>query len=107
VAHTAPALASVRRVFDVSTEFDPSVGDREFTIVTSDYAAAVLGPVVARLLAERAPGIRLRLQQTVQYAVDHAIDTPRSVDGLVIPWIIPGLMEAGLSGGRSSPGGWL
>jgi hypothetical protein len=22
-------------------------------------------------------------------------------------WIIPGLMEAGLSGGRSSPGGWL
>src|SRR4051812_3966749 len=82
---TAPALAGVRRVFDVSAEFDPSVVDREFTIVTSDYAAAVLGPIVARILAERAPGIRLRLQQTTPYAVDHAVDTLRTVDGIVVP----------------------
>ena len=29
------------------------------------------------------------------------------VQVLLMSWIIPGLMEAGLSGGRSSPGGWL
>lgn len=85
VARTAPALAGVRRVFDVAAEFDPSAVEREFTIVTSDYAAAVLGPVVARLLAERAPGIRLRLQQTSPYAVDHAVDTLRAVDGIILP----------------------
>jgi DNA-binding transcriptional LysR family regulator len=82
---TAPALAGVRRVFDVSAEFDPSAVEREFTVVTSDYAAAVLGPVVTRLLAERAPGVRLRLQQTSPYAVDHAVDTLRAVDGIVLP----------------------
>lgn len=85
VSRTAPALAGVRRVFDVSAEFDPSVVEREFTVVTSDYAAAVLGPIVTRLLAERAPGVRLRLQQTSPYAVDHAVDTLRAVDGIVLP----------------------
>ncbi len=84
-ARTAPALAGVRRVFDVSAEFDPTSIEREFTVVTSDYAAAVLGPLVAGLLAERAPGIRLRLQQTTPYAVDHAVDTLRGVDGLILP----------------------
>ena len=82
---TGPALAGVRRVFDAGVEFDPSAVEREFTVVTSDYAAAVLGPNVARLLAERAPGIRLRLQQTTPYAVDHAVDTLRTVDGIILP----------------------
>lgn len=85
VARTVPALAGVRRVFDASPDFDPSQVQREFTVITSDYAAAVLGPVVARLVAERAPGIRLRLQQTTPYAIDHAVDTLRSVDGIVLP----------------------
>lgn len=84
-ARTGPALAGVRRVFDISTDFDPTAVEREYTIVTSDYAAAVLGPIVARLLAERAPGIRLRLQQTTPYAVDHAVDTLRTVDGIILP----------------------
>jgi DNA-binding transcriptional LysR family regulator len=82
---TAPALAGVRRVFDVSAEFDPSAVEREFTIVTSDYAAAMLGPIVSRMTAERAPGIRLRLQQTSPHAVDHAVDTLRAVDGIIVP----------------------
>jgi DNA-binding transcriptional LysR family regulator len=84
-SRTAPALTGVRRVFDAHAEFDPSAVEREFTVVTSDYAAAVLGPIVTRLLAERAPGVRLRLQQTSPYAVDHAVDTLRAVDGIVLP----------------------
>ena len=85
VARTAPALAGVRRVFSVSTEFDPATVEREFTIATSDYAATVLGPIAARLLAERAPGIRLHLQQQTPATVDHAVDTLRTVDGIVLP----------------------
>ncbi|BBH68839.1 LysR family transcriptional regulator [Actinoplanes sp. OR16] len=82
---TGPALAGVRRVFDSTSDFDPSDLDREFTVVSSDYAATILGPVVARLLAERAPKARLRLQQTTPDAVDHAADTLRNADGLLIP----------------------
>lgn len=85
VARTVPALVGVRRVFDASPDFDPAQVQREFTIVTSDYAAAVLGPVVAGLVTEQAPGVRLRLQQTTPYAVDHAVDTLRTVDGIVLP----------------------
>ncbi|BAL88898.1 putative LysR-family transcriptional regulator [Actinoplanes missouriensis 431] len=85
-ALTGPALAGVRRVFDSTTEVDPSELDREFTLVTSDYAAAILGPILARMLAERAPGARLRLQQTTPTAVDHAADTLRTADGLIIPY---------------------
>ena len=84
-ALTGPALAGVRRVFDVTPEFDPSRMEREFTLVTSDYAAAVLGPRLAGTVAEQAPGVRLRLEQTTPYAVDHAVDTLRSVDGLLLP----------------------
>ncbi|MBB2948741.1 DNA-binding transcriptional LysR family regulator [Actinoplanes lutulentus] len=82
---TGPALAGVRRVFDSTADFDPSGLDREFTVVSSDYAATILGPLVARLLARRAPNARLRLQQTTPYAVDHAADTLRDADGLFIP----------------------
>ncbi|MEV0900884.1 LysR family transcriptional regulator [Actinoplanes sp. NPDC049802] len=84
-ALTGPALAGVRRVFDATAEFDPSGLDREFTIVTSDYAAAVLGPPLVRRLTAQAPGARLRLRQTTEYAVDHATDTLRTADGLFIP----------------------
>ncbi|GAA4972772.1 LysR family transcriptional regulator [Actinoplanes utahensis] len=82
---TGPALAGVRRVFDSTAAFDPSGLDREFTIVSSDYAATVLGPLIARRVAALAPGARLRFQQTTPYAVDHAADTLRSADGLLIP----------------------
>lgn len=51
VVRTPPALAGVKRVFDTSPDFDPSAVEREFTLKGSDYAAAVLGPVVAELVA--------------------------------------------------------
>lgn len=80
-----PALAGVRRVFDSTADFDPSQLDREFTLVISDYAATVLGPLLSRELGRLAPGVRLRLEQTTPYAVDHVADTLRAADGLVIP----------------------
>jgi DNA-binding transcriptional LysR family regulator len=72
-------------VFDISTEFEPSTMDREFTVIVSDYAATVLGPVLARLVAEQAPAVRIRLQQTSPHVVDHAVEALRTVDGLVVP----------------------
>ena len=80
-----PALAAVQRVFDATPDFDPATAVREFTIVVSDYAAAVLGDPLATLVASEAPGVRLRLEQQTSYAVDHALETLRTVDGLVLP----------------------
>jgi DNA-binding transcriptional LysR family regulator len=83
---TGPALAGVRRVFDSTADFDPTELDREFTVVASDYASAVFGPLIARALAEYAPRARLRLQATTPAAVDHAAETLRNADGLLIPY---------------------
>ncbi|WP_213008059.1 LysR family transcriptional regulator [Paractinoplanes toevensis] len=85
LALTGPALAGVRRVFDVTPDFDPTTIEREFTVITSDYAATEVGPLLARRLGELAPGVRLRLQQTTPYTVDHAADTLRTADGLLLP----------------------
>ncbi|MEJ3746518.1 LysR family transcriptional regulator [Actinomycetes bacterium KLBMP 9797] len=82
---TGPALVGVRRVFETTPDFDPARAEREFTLVTSDYAATVLGPIVARRLAAEAPGVRLRLQQTTPGAVDHAGETLRATDGMILP----------------------
>lgn len=79
------ALENVSRVFDAAADFDPATMQRQFTVVVSDYAAAVLGPQIVRVAAEQAPGVRLRLEQTSPYFVDNAVDTLRNVDGLVLP----------------------
>jgi DNA-binding transcriptional LysR family regulator len=81
----APALTAIQRVFDARPDFDPATAVREFTLVVSDYAAAVLGDPLVTLVASAAPGVRLRLEQQTTYAVDHALETLRTVDGLVLP----------------------
>ena len=86
LAETAPyALDGVARVFDSAPAFDPATMEREFTLVVSDYACAILGPELVRVAAEQAPHVRIRLQQTTPYTVDHAVDTLRTVDGIVLP----------------------
>jgi len=82
---TPPALASVTKVFDAAPDFDPATMERQFTLVMSDYAAAVLGPALVAVVAEQAPGVRVRLEQTSPYTVDHAHETLRTVDGIVLP----------------------
>ena len=82
---TQPALAGVTKVFDAAPEFEPATMEREFTLLVSDYAAAVLGPALLAVVAEQAPGVHIRLQQTTPYDVDHAADILRTVDGIVLP----------------------
>lgn len=85
VDRTDAAMTGVRRVFDAAPDFDPGTARREFTLMVSDYAAAVLGDELATTVAREAPGVRLRLLQHSTYAVDHARETLRTVDGLVLP----------------------
>jgi DNA-binding transcriptional LysR family regulator len=82
---TAAALAGVERVFSVAREFDPATADREFTLIMSDYATAVLGQAISTALSQQAPAVRLRFEQPTITAIDHAMETLRLVDGLVLP----------------------
>ncbi|MCW2817340.1 MAG: putative LysR-family transcriptional regulator, partial [Marmoricola sp.] len=58
---------------------------REFTLVASDYATAVLGGPLTTLVGRAAPGVRLRFQAQTIAAVDHPTETLRAVDGMVLP----------------------
>jgi len=79
------ALEGVERVFTAQPEFDPTESTREFSVQLSDYACAVLGTGLAELLAEKAPGARLRLTHNTPEAVDRAEQTLLTTDALVLP----------------------
>jgi DNA-binding transcriptional LysR family regulator len=81
----AAALAGVHRVFGASPSFDPATATREFTVIVSDYGATVIGDHLATVAARRAPGVRLRLKAQSHFDVDHAPESLRSVDGMVLP----------------------
>ncbi|MGW0808936.1 LysR family transcriptional regulator [Nonomuraea sp. NPDC002799] len=79
------AVKIVHRVFSAKPDFDPAASDREFTVVTSDYAVTVLGEELLRILHEEAPGVRVRFVQIAPALVDDIDTTLRSVDGLLMP----------------------
>jgi DNA-binding transcriptional LysR family regulator len=79
------ALSGVERVFTAQTEFDPASSTREFSLLISDYGVAVLGDTVAALLAEEAPGARLRFIANTPSFVDRAEQALLSTDLLVLP----------------------
>ena len=82
---TSVALAGVERVFDASTIFDPQTSRREFTVLASDYAMAVVGEFLGDLLSARAPSMRIRLKQHNSELIERASDALRTVDGILLP----------------------
>lgn len=81
----AAALDGVDRVFAAQPVFDPQTATREFVLLGSDYGMAIVGRAVSRLLAERAPRLRLRLGQHTPQVVDHAHEALRTIDGILLP----------------------
>ncbi|MBE3016005.1 LysR family transcriptional regulator [Microbispora sp. NEAU-D428] len=79
------ALDGVERIFTAQPVFDPKESSREFSVLLSDYACAVLGNVLTELLGQEAPGARLRLMHNTPAAVDHAEQTLLTTDLLVVP----------------------
>ncbi len=79
------ALSGVERVFASEAVFDPATSRREFRILGSDYLMAVLGGRVGRLLADRAPGVRLRFEPHTPAIVEGAPDSLRGVDAVALP----------------------
>jgi DNA-binding transcriptional LysR family regulator len=79
------ALSGVERVFTAQPGFDPASSRREFSVLVSDYVVAVLGDVLARLLAEEAPHARLRLAVNTPEFVDRAEQVLLGTDLLLLP----------------------
>jgi DNA-binding transcriptional LysR family regulator len=78
----------IEALLSTGAEFDPATSHREFSVVLSDYAIAVLGERLAATAAEQAPHVRLnlvlvrealsaRLAQTIR-AVDAVLSTPNA-----------------------------
>jgi DNA-binding transcriptional LysR family regulator len=82
---TEAALIGVKRAFATTPRFDPATSQREYRIIASDYAMAILGGQVGRLLAERAPNVTMRFERLASDVVDNAPDNLRNVDALVLP----------------------
>jgi DNA-binding transcriptional LysR family regulator len=83
--NTTLALASARRVFEAVPTFDPATTEQEFSLVLSDYAAAVMGEDLSRAFAATAPRARLRIRSPTPYLIDHVSETIRGIDGIVLP----------------------
>jgi len=79
------AVTGVERVFAAEPDFNPATTTREFSLVMSDYGVAVLGPLVAAELANRAPHSRLRFTPNTPQLVNTALTSMTNIDLLVMP----------------------
>ncbi len=79
------AELSMERIFQAQSEFNPATTTREFSIFSSDYCIAVLGSSILSVLAERAPGARLRFYGMTTSVVGGAPDSLRDYDGMLMP----------------------
>jgi DNA-binding transcriptional LysR family regulator len=79
------ALRYVEHTFAARPVFDARTSDREFTVIMSDYALAVLGVELLRQLEQQAPNVRVRILPTTIAAVDDASAALRTADLMVLP----------------------
>jgi DNA-binding transcriptional LysR family regulator len=82
---SATACDLLERVFSSQPDFDPTAESREFTLLASDYGAAVFGAPLARALHHEAPGIRLTFRHTGPSVEENTATTLSTVDGLLLP----------------------
>ncbi|MEU4742804.1 LysR family transcriptional regulator [Actinosynnema sp. NPDC023658] len=81
----ATACDVLERVFTSQADFDPRTDAREFTLMSSDYGAAVFGVALARELHDVAPGVHVTFRQTTPTVLDNLGTVLSTVDGLLLP----------------------
>ncbi|MDX1875472.1 LysR family transcriptional regulator [Mycolicibacterium sp. 120266] len=85
VEQTGQALAATDRVLQTRPTFDPAHSDHEFTIVVADCHMPVFGRVLADLLAEEAPNVRVTFRHSNPHYINAASELLRTVDAIVLP----------------------
>ena len=85
-ATSTAAMQLVEQTFTAGQGFDPVACEREFVLLTSDYAAAILGAPLIRAFQHASPVARLRLDQPgADGATATMADGTRTLDGLILP----------------------
>ncbi len=93
----AAACELLERVFASQASFEAAGEEREFVILTSDYAVAVYGTRLAREVSALAPGIRLVFRRVPTAIAESPEALLSTVDGLLMPHgVISGLPAADL-----------
>ncbi|MCP9212406.1 LysR family transcriptional regulator [Streptomyces cucumeris] len=85
VDRTAAACDLLDRVLASRATFDPATEEHEFTLLTSDYAVAVFGAELARVVHEAAPGVRLCFRRSPADITEDTDALLSTVDGLLMP----------------------
>lgn len=67
------ALARLRSGLDQRARFDPATSDRVFNISMGEIVAGAFAPALARVIAERAPGIRFHIHQIERERIAHEL----------------------------------
>ncbi|GIH95171.1 LysR family transcriptional regulator [Planobispora siamensis] len=81
----ANACGVLERLFTSRADFRPGTERRDFTILSSDYAIAVFGAELARVLHAEAPGVRLHFQNMDGRIVEATDTVLGGVDGVLVP----------------------
>lgn len=82
---TGTAYDLLERLFSSQAVFEPAKEEREFTLLASDYAVAVFGSALARIVHREAPGIRLRFTRTPPTVIEETGTLLSAHDGLLMP----------------------
>ncbi|MGI5459128.1 LysR family transcriptional regulator [Streptomyces sp. CA-249302] len=82
---SASACDLLERLFSSQADFDPAAETREFTLLASDYGAAVFGSALARAMHQEAPGVRLTFQHPAPSVTENTATVLSTVDGLLMP----------------------
>ncbi|GGV68829.1 LysR family transcriptional regulator [Streptomyces longisporoflavus] len=82
---TSTACDLLERLFSSQADFDPATESRTFTLIASDYAVAVFGAALGRLVHAEAPHVRLRFSQTPTTVVEDLGVLLSTTDGLLMP----------------------
>ncbi|MEV4800235.1 LysR family transcriptional regulator [Nonomuraea sp. NPDC049421] len=91
-APAANAYAMLDRLFTSRADFRPGDEERDFTLLSSDYAIAVFGAALARTLHAEAPGLRLHFRHVPPGFVENPEAVLGAVDGAMMPHgVISGL----------------
>ncbi|MEW2357105.1 LysR family transcriptional regulator [Spirillospora sp. NPDC029432] len=81
----AHAYAVLERLFTSRADFDPATEERHFTLLASDYAVAVFGAALARVLHAEAPAVHLSFQHIGPTLVEDTGALLSGVDGVLTP----------------------
>ncbi|MGP3775484.1 LysR family transcriptional regulator [Streptomyces sp. SDT5-1] len=82
---TSLALGWTDRVFQTRADFDPEHSEHEFTLVVADCHLPLFARVLADLVQEQAPNVRLTFRHSTAQFVNRASEHLRSVDAIVLP----------------------